>query len=122
MRGLTLVEIIISIFLLVVAVLGLIGVRLYTARAEAGVPYRQTASLIAATQMTEVEDRLRGGARPEEVSLRPTQHPQHPRFEYEIEASPHPAFGELVMVDVRVRWDDRGRSQEYKLHSRFTGL
>ena len=122
MRGLTLAEILISIFLVAVAVLGLIGVRLYAARAGAGVPYRQTASLIAASQMAEVEHRLRGGATTGDVSVGPTQHPDHPDFEYEITASDHPAYVDLIMVDVVVRWDERERPASYRLHTRFTGL
>ena len=122
MRGLTLAEILISLFILLVAVLGLIGVRLFAAKAATEAPSRQTASLIAASQVAEVEHRLRGGASPEEVSFTSTPHPEHPEFDYEVSASNHPAYIDLVLVDVVVEWSDRDRRSRYKLHTRFTGL
>lgn len=120
-RGFTLAEILISVFLLAVAVLGLIGVRLYAARAAGAVPYRQTASLIAASKMAEIEHRLRGSESYLEVAEPRTQDPEHPRFNYEV-LTDFDAGLKLVSVDVVVRWEDRERPGEYKLHTRFNEL
>lgn len=121
-RGFTLVEVLTAVGLIAIGLLGLVGVRLYALRVASEAPHQQTASLIAETQLTQAEEKLRQGQSLNQVRVAATRHAQHPLFEYEVQAALDSTLSNLVLLDVEVRWQDQGRERLFRLHSRFTEL
>jgi Tfp pilus assembly protein PilX len=127
--GFTLGEIMVALVLVTVALLGLIGVRLYASRASAASPDKQTASLLAISKMAEVEEKLRRGMPFEDLSTDgevdgveggTNFDPDVPeRFSYQIKTEA-PDIPNLVQVTVEVKWKDDGRGGIYRLRTRFT--
>lgn len=115
-RGLNLAEVMVSLLLISIAVLGLVSVHLYSARAAQGNRSRHTASVLAASTMHQTEERVRQDFSVSVASPRQA-HPEAAGYEYEIlETLPEPT---LKRVEVRVFWQTREGAQQYAIWTMF---
>ncbi len=115
-RGFNLAEVMVSLLLITIAVLGLVSVHIYSARAAQGNRGRHTASLLAASRLHALEEAVRQDFAVS-VAAAKAPDPDQPDYQVEVlETLPEPT---LKRVEVRVSWDSKEGPQRYDLWTLF---
>lgn len=106
----------VALVLITIAVLGLVSVHIYSARAAQGNRERHTASLLAASRLHLLEEAVRQDFSVSVAAPRAPD-PDQPAYEVEVlESLPEPT---LKRVEVRIFWNSKQGPQQYSLWTLF---
>lgn len=113
LAGFTLAEVMVALVLLSIAALGLVSVQIYALGAMEGNRQRQTASVIAASEMARLES-LHAGGRTLEARPRAPVEGQD-GFEMEVREAQETGQPGLQRIEVEVFWSDDKTAHSYLL-------
>lgn len=114
-RAFTLAEVLVAMAVLSIALLGTLSMQTFALSTQSKSTQRHTASLVASTVLSEVEQSLKEDFDTDTTRVRAAS--ATPGFEVEVaEAVEDP---DLKRVEVRVFWIDDQAAQSYRLWTRF---